>query len=64
MKDTIQSLIGHIIFSLIWCLKSIIGIERIKKIGYCLIRKTENKPCDQCGKINIFRKETRNELEK
>jgi len=56
MKDIIQTIIGHIILFLVWSLKSIIGIERVKKIGYCLIRKTENKPCDQCQKINVFRK--------
>lgn len=56
MKGIIQSIIEYIMYFLIWGLKSIIGIERVKKIGYCLIRKTENKPCDKCQKINVFRK--------
>jgi hypothetical protein len=39
---------------IVWITSTIVGVERIKKLGYCLIRKTEGKPCDECKKTNVF----------
>lgn len=58
MKDFkyhLENLFGYAIIIFITILCHIYGFERIKKLGYCFIRKYEEKNCDNCEKTNIFR---------
>ena len=55
MKDKIENILGYAFILFIYFLGSIFGFEKIKKFGYCILRKFEDKPCDECQKTNIFR---------
>ena len=55
MKDKIENILGYALILFVYFLCAIFGFERIKKFGYCILTKFEDKPCDMCEKTNIFR---------
>lgn len=55
MRDKIENVIGYAVMLFIYSCANIFGFERIKKLGYCLLKKYEDNPCDQCSKTNIHR---------
>ena len=55
MRDFLESVIGYVIMSFIYFVGSIFGFEHIKKLGYCILKNYQDKPCDECKKINIYR---------
>jgi len=56
MKDVLESFWGYIIIVFFMILSTIYGFDRVKKLGYCFIRKyDERQKCDECKKTNVFR---------
>ena len=55
MRDKIENVIGCGVILFINFCAIIFGFERIKKLGICILKKYEDKPCEQCKKTNIYK---------
>ncbi len=56
MKYKFETIFSYAIMFFVYLLTVIFGFDRVKKLGYCILTKYADKPCDECKKTNIFRK--------